>query len=147
MLKLVCSLNVGYFQYTKISHSFLVMAKSKKNPSGSKSSSVTTTAILQPVSVFQKSPGIIGIRVHAKPAAKESAITGVTAEAVDVQIGAPPVDGEANTELVRFIARLLDLRKSDVSLDKGSRSREKVVLIESTMSPEEVRDRLKAAVE
>ncbi|XP_022691634.1 UPF0235 protein C15orf40 homolog isoform X2 [Varroa jacobsoni] len=111
------------------------------------SSSVTTTAILQPVSVFQKSPGIIGIRVHAKPAAKESAITGVTAEAVDVQIGAPPVDGEANTELVRFIARLLDLRKSDVSLDKGSRSREKVVLIESTMSPEEVRDRLKAAVE
>lgn len=64
-----------------------------------------------------------------------------------MQIGAPPVDGEANTELVRFIARLLDLRKSDVSLDKGSRSREKVVLIESTMSPEEVRDRLKAAVE
>ncbi|XP_022672093.1 UPF0235 protein C15orf40 homolog isoform X2 [Varroa destructor] len=114
---------------------------------GTYSSSVTTTAILQPVSVFQKSPGIIGIRVHAKPAAKESAITGVTAEAVDVQIGAPPVDGEANTELVRFIARLLDLRKSDVSLDKGSRSREKVVLIESTMSPEEVRDRLKAAVE
>lgn len=41
------------------------------------SSSVTTTAILQPVSVFQKSPGIIGIRVHAKPAAKESAITGI----------------------------------------------------------------------
>lgn len=39
-------------------------------------------------------------------------------DGVGIQIAAPPVDGEANTELVRFLAKLLNLRKSDVSLDK-----------------------------
>lgn len=37
-----------------------------------------------------------------------------------VQINAPPVEGEANTELVKYLASVLGLRKSDVSLDKVS---------------------------
>jgi uncharacterized protein YggU (UPF0235/DUF167 family) len=35
-----------------------------------------------------------------------------------VQISAPPVEGEENTELVKCMATVLGLRKSDVSLDK-----------------------------
>jgi uncharacterized protein YggU (UPF0235/DUF167 family) len=42
----------------------------------------------------------------------------IGSEAVSVQISAPPVEGEANTELVKYIATVLGLRKSDVSLDK-----------------------------
>ncbi|OQR73139.1 UPF0235 protein C15orf40-like [Tropilaelaps mercedesae] len=121
------------------------MAKGKKGANGSKET-MPTAAATGSEPVFQKSPGIVGIRIHAKPGAKESAITGVRAEAVDVKIGAPPVDGDANVELVRFLAKLLDLRKSDVSLDRGSRAREKVVLIESRMGWEDIRDRLKAAI-
>ena len=45
-------------------------------------------------------------------------ISDIGSEGVGVQIAAPPVDGEANTELVRYIASVLGLRKSDVSLDK-----------------------------
>ena len=45
-------------------------------------------------------------------------ISDIGSEGVGVQIAAPPVDGEANTELVRYIASILGLRKSDVSLDK-----------------------------
>jgi hypothetical protein len=41
-------------------------------------------------------------------------------EAVGVQINAPPGEGEANTELVKYIAAVLGLRKSDISLDKVS---------------------------
>jgi hypothetical protein len=41
-------------------------------------------------------------------------------EAVGVQINAPPVEGEANTELVKYMAAVLGLRKSDISLDKVS---------------------------
>jgi uncharacterized protein YggU (UPF0235/DUF167 family) len=37
---------------------------------------------------------------------------------VSVQISAPPVEGEENTELVKCMATVLGLRKSDVSLDK-----------------------------
>jgi uncharacterized protein YggU (UPF0235/DUF167 family) len=42
----------------------------------------------------------------------------IGSEAVSVQISAPPVEGEANTELVKYMAAVLGLRKSDVSLDK-----------------------------
>ncbi|XP_003739600.1 UPF0235 protein C15orf40 homolog [Galendromus occidentalis] len=97
--------------------------------------------------VFSKSAGIVGVRIHAKPGAKLSAVTGIGAEAVEVQIGAPPVDGEANTELVKYLAKALDLRKSDVSLDRGSRSREKVILIETKFSCEEIREKIGALVE
>ena len=42
----------------------------------------------------------------------------VGSETVGVQISAPPVEGEANTELIKYIAAVLSVRKSDVSLDK-----------------------------
>ncbi|XP_034721443.1 UPF0235 protein C15orf40 homolog, partial [Etheostoma cragini] len=62
--------------------------------------------------------GAVTITVHAKPGSKHSAITEVSAEAVGVAIAAPPTDGEANTELIRFLAQVLDLKKSRISLDK-----------------------------
>ena len=40
---------------------------------------------------------------------------------------APPVDGLANAALVAFLAEALDLRKSDVRLRSGHRSRLKIV--------------------
>lgn len=42
----------------------------------------------------------------------------ISEEGVGVQISAPPVEGEANIELVRYIAEILGLRKGDISLDK-----------------------------
>ncbi|CAN7950935.1 unnamed protein product [Ixodes pacificus] len=48
------------------------------------------------------------------------------------------MDGEANAELVRFLAKALNLRKSDVSLEKGSRSKDKVVMIASPATAAEI---------
>jgi uncharacterized protein YggU (UPF0235/DUF167 family) len=45
------------------------------------------------------------------------------------------MDGEANTELIRFMAQVLGLRKSDLSLDSGARSRNKVSLFFSVADP------------
>lgn len=78
---------------------------------------------------------------------KKTSLAAVGSDAIEVQIGAPPVDGEANTELVKYLSKALELRKSDVSLDKGSRSREKVVLIETKLSCDEVRQKLATLVE
>lgn len=41
-------------------------------------------------------------------------------ESVGVAISAPPVEGEANTELVKYLASVLGMRKSDVTLDRVS---------------------------
>ncbi len=43
---------------------------------------------------------------------------GITSEGVGVRIAAPPVDGQANTELTRYLATVLGLSKSKVYLDK-----------------------------
>lgn len=42
-----------------------------------------------------------------------------------VELRAPPVDGAANKELIRFIAATLGLRRSDVSLTSGQTGRRK----------------------
>ncbi|KAM8892930.1 UPF0235 protein C15orf40 homolog [Spinachia spinachia] len=95
--------------------------------------------------VSQDKRGSVTITVRAKPASKHSGVTDVSAEAVGVAIAAPPTDGEANAELIRFLAQVLDLKKSHVSLDKGSRSRDKVVRVDSPLSPEEVLRKLQEA--
>lgn len=47
-------------------------------------------------------------------------VADVSEEAVGVAIAAPPTDGEANAELVRYLSKVLELKKSQVSLDKVS---------------------------
>lgn len=97
------------------------VANSKGNPIDN------AQAIIGPISVNHS--GEIMLKIHAKPGSKQNSITDVSSDAVGVQIAAPPVDGEANTELVKYISKVLRLRKSDVSVDRGSKSREKTILI------------------
>ncbi|XP_067411843.1 UPF0235 protein C15orf40 homolog isoform X2 [Emydura macquarii macquarii] len=63
--------------------------------------------------------GSITIAIHAKPGSKQNAITDVTTEAVGVAIAAPPSEGEANAELCRYLSKVLEVKKSEVVLDKG----------------------------
>ncbi|XP_070955450.1 UPF0235 protein C15orf40 homolog isoform X4 [Macaca nemestrina] len=71
---------------------------------------------LGPVAVDPK--GCVTITIHAKPGSRQNAVTDLTAEAVNVAIAAPPSEGEANAELCRYLSKVLELRKSDVVLDK-----------------------------
>lgn len=47
---------------------------------------------------------------------------GISEESVGIAISAPPVEGEANTELVKYIAAVLGAKKSEVSLDRVGKS-------------------------
>lgn len=91
--------------------------------------------------------GDIAIKVLAKPGSKESGITGLTEEGLEVKIAAPPVDGEANVTLIQFLSKLLNIRKSDLSLS-GSRSRTKTVTIskETGLSIEKTNEILKSNI-
>ncbi|XP_039116650.1 UPF0235 protein C15orf40 homolog [Dioscorea cayenensis subsp. rotundata] len=75
-------------------------------------------------------PCTVAIAVHAKPGSKVATITDVGDEAVGVQIDAPARDGEANAALLEFISSVLGVKKRQVSIGSGSKSREKVVLVE-----------------
>ncbi|RZC40161.1 UPF0235 protein C15orf40 -like protein, partial [Asbolus verrucosus] len=87
---------------------------------------------------LDKSNNII-ISILAKPGAKQNSITSISSEGVGVQISAPPSEGEANTELLKYMAVVLGLRKSDVTLDRGFKSRIKTLKVTGNISLEEVK--------
>jgi uncharacterized protein YggU (UPF0235/DUF167 family) len=59
-----------------------------------------------------------------------------------VKIAAPPVEGQANDALVRFVARSLDLPRQSVRVAHGASGRDKV--IEVDLESEELSRRLAA---
>lgn len=65
------------------------------------------------------------IYVVAKPNARTSQLLGLDANksALKVAIAAQPVEGKANTELLRFFSELLGIPKSHIEIFKGENSK------------------------
>ena len=70
----------------------------------------------------------IAIKVH--PRAKRTAITGRAGEAYKLDLKAPPVDGKANEECIRFFAELAGVPRSSIRIVQGAAGRMKIVEIE-----------------
>jgi hypothetical protein len=83
--------------------------------------------------------------VRVNPGARKSEIMGEAGGRLRIRLQAPPVEGKANKELAKFIARELGLKKNRVTLTAGEKSREKTLLLQG-VDPGEVRDRLKSAL-
>jgi uncharacterized protein len=77
----------------------------------------------------------VAIKVH--PRAKRSQVQGRLGEAWKVALAAPPVDGKANSECVRFFAELAGVPRSRVQVILGLTGRNKIVEIEG-VSQEEI---------
>ncbi|KAL0117339.1 hypothetical protein PUN28_010295 [Cardiocondyla obscurior] len=90
--------------------------------------------------------GNVAIKIQAKPGAKRNNITDISEETVGVAISAPPTEGEANAELIEFLASVFDVRKSNVSLKRGARSRQKEVVV-SGITTEQVLAKLKGVMD
>ncbi len=68
--------------------------------------------------------------VHVQPRARRTEVAGLHGDAVKVRLAAPPVDGAANEELVRFVAEALGVARSAVRVAAGAASRRKTVEVE-----------------
>jgi len=68
--------------------------------------------------------------VHVVPRATRTEVVGMHGDALRVRVAAPPVDGAANEELVRFLAERLGVPRSAIAIAAGDTSRRKRVLIE-----------------
>ena len=86
------------------------------------------------------------LRVRVSPRAKASRVEGVYGDELRIGLKAPPVDGKANTELVRFVAGQLGCAPSRVRLTGGMTSRSKLLEI-SDIGPGQVAVRLHPAGE
>jgi len=67
--------------------------------------------------------------VHVVPGASASRVCGMHGDALKIQIAAPPQDGRANRECVRFLAEILGLKKNQVKIISGETSRHKKILV------------------
>lgn len=81
----------------------------------------------------------VTVKVH--PRARRSGTTGRLGEAYKLDLAAPPVDGKANEECVRFFAELAGVSRASVRIVKGATSRMKVVEVEG-VGQEELERRL-----
>ena len=67
--------------------------------------------------------------VRVTPRASHSEVGGEQDGALRVRIAAPPVDGAANRELIKTLARVFKLPQSAVEIIAGNNSRNKTVRI------------------
>ena len=73
----------------------------------------------------------VRIRFHIQPKASKNEIVGIHGDALKLRITAPPVEGAANKEIVKFLSKLLKRPKSAITIISGETGRAKVVEIET----------------
>lgn len=70
------------------------------------------------------------LRVRVQPKASRNGIRVGDDGRIRVALTAPPVEGEANRALCAFVARVMGVPKSAVTVVGGVRSREKAIAVE-----------------
>ncbi|WP_409308009.1 DUF167 family protein YggU [Pectobacterium sp. B1J-3] len=69
------------------------------------------------------------IRLYIQPKASRDQIIGLHGDELKVAITAPPVDGQANAHLTKFLAKQFRVAKSLVVIEKGELGRHKQIKI------------------
>ncbi len=68
--------------------------------------------------------------VKAVPGSSINKVAEVTNDYLRIKVKAPAVEGAANAELIKFVAKLLRVSKGSVQIDKGSTSKIKTLRID-----------------
>jgi uncharacterized protein len=68
--------------------------------------------------------------VRVQPRARRNEVVAVRGDVVVVRVAAPPLDGRANDAVCDLIAERTGVRRRQVSVVSGQRTREKLVRVE-----------------
>jgi uncharacterized protein (TIGR00251 family) len=77
-------------------------------------------------------------RVHIIPKAKSDKVVGEHGYALKIKLRAPAIEGKANTALRGFLADKLRIPQRAIVLERGKKSRDKVIRIDG-LSEEDIR--------
>ncbi len=78
---------------------------------------------------WREAAGGVRIDLLVTPRAARSEVAGVAADRLRVRVAAPPVEGAANDELVRFLAKALGVPRAAVAVVAGAAGRRKTALV------------------
>ncbi|ELY4632753.1 YggU family protein [Cronobacter sakazakii] len=91
------------------------------------------------MSAVSKTVDGLVLRLYIQPKASRDSIIGLHGDELKVAITAPPVDGQANAHLVKYLAKQFRVAKSQVVIEKGELGRHKQVkIIEPQQIPTEI---------
>lgn len=75
----------------------------------------------------------LDLRIH--PKASRTKINGLYGEdTLKISLAAPPVDGKANAELIRYLSKCLSVSRADITITFGKKGRKKKVFISGLTS-------------
>ncbi len=74
-------------------------------------------------------PDGIRLTIQVQPRAAATDLAGLHGDALKIRVSAPPVDGAANEALVRFLADVLGVPRSAVTIAHGLSGRRKIVSV------------------
>jgi len=81
----------------------------------------------------------VRLSVQVLPNAKKTEVVGLIEDALKIRLKAQPIEGQANEELIRFIATQIKLPKKQISVIRGLTSRQKTIEIKTQQECEVVR--------
>lgn len=73
--------------------------------------------------------GKVSFKVRAQPRASKTELIGAHGDALKVRLAAPPVDGKANAECRKFLAKLFQVSAASVEIISGDSARDKIIRI------------------
>ena len=91
---------------------------------------------------IREDDGCVTFAVKIHPRAKRDEVSGELGEGLKLSLTAPPVDGRANEACIEFLAKLLKVPRSSVTIASGHTNRYKVIRV-AGVSGQYVRERLR----
>lgn len=78
---------------------------------------------------LKENPGGVTFSIQVVPRSAKCEILGIINDTLKIRLTAPPVDGKANEECLRFLASLLDVARNRLSIVGGQTSRRKTIQV------------------
>lgn len=88
-----------------------------------------------------ENPYGIRLRIFLQPKASRDQVVGLHNGELKIAVTAPPVEGQANAHLVKYLSKLFKVPKSAIVLEKGELQRHKQLFI---LSPQTIPAQIEA---
>lgn len=83
---------------------------------------------------YIRSKNGILIKIKVETKTSKSCLSGIFSDHIKIKLHSPPVDGEANKELIELLSELFNVKKSSIKIIKGKSSKDKLIEIEGISS-------------
>ena len=84
---------------------------------------------------LRENPQGVLFKVLVQPRSSKNLIVGLHADSIKIKLKAAPVDGAANKECIKFLAKCLSVAPSSLEMVSGQHHRTKTILFKTKQTP------------